>query len=71
MKTTNLKGVMKNQDIKGSFFENLDNAYIQMLFVGGKRVLLVAFIRYIYCTQNCRFYYFLETNCEKKLFNIF
>ena len=26
--TTNLKGVMKNQDIKGSFFQNLDNFYV-------------------------------------------
>ena len=28
MNTTNLKGVMKNQDIKDSFFQNLDNFYI-------------------------------------------
>ena len=25
----------------------------------------------LYCTQNYKFYYFLETDCEKKLFNIF
>ena len=25
----------------------------------------------LYCTQNYKFYYFLETDREKKLFNIF
>ena len=32
-----------------------------MFFVNGKRVSLVAFLDTLYCTQNCKFYYFLET----------
>ena len=41
--------------------------YSSVFFVNGKKVLLVAFIKYTlskyyrHCTQNCKFYYFLET----------
>ena len=40
------EGVMKNQDIRGNFFQNLGNFHIYILIVNGKRFLLVAFIIY-------------------------
>ena len=60
--TTKLKGFMKNKNIKRQFFQNVDN-----FCVIGESALLVAFVKnilselYSHCTQNCDFYYFLET----------
>ena len=65
--TTKLKGVMQTQDIKRQFFETLDNFYIQVFFVNGKSAFFVDFVKYAlsriysHCSQNCNFYYFLET----------
>ena len=39
-----------------------------------KESYLQLLLHILYCTQNCKFYYFLETKIcfvEKKLFNIF
>ena len=53
MNTTNFKGLMKNQDIKGSF-----SKFRQFLYLS---VYLQLLLNMLYCTQNCKFYYFLET----------
>ena len=45
--------VMKHQDIKDSFFK------IQAIFI--LSVYLQHLLNILYCTQNCKFYYFLET----------
>ena len=47
IKTTELKSMMENQDIRGSVFKNFDGIYIWVFFVNAKGALLVAFVKYI------------------------
>ena len=62
--TTNLKSVMRNQDIKRQFFQSLDNLYIEAFFVNGESAFFVDVVKYTlsnlycHCNQNCNFYYF-------------
>ena len=52
---------------KAVLLRNLGNFYIQVFSVNDKSVLLETFVKYTlsklysHCTQNCKFYYFLET----------
>ena len=67
--------MMKNEDIKDSFFKVLDSIYV--FFVKGESALFVAFSKvilsqfYSYCTRNCNFLYFLETEIYYFVFEIF
>ena len=53
VQTTVTQRYQQKQSERG---DEKDKFYIYMFFVNGKRILLVAFIRY-----NCKFYCFLET----------
>ena len=56
-----LKGLMKNQDIKRQFFQNLDNFYTNVFLMNRKNDLILALAKYFlsklysHCTQNCNF----------------
>ena len=68
--TTKFNVVMKKQDIKRQLFSKFRQFLYLNVFRKRQKCLTCSFCSY--CTQDCNFYYFLETRiCDKKLFNIF
>ena len=70
-----LKSVMKNQDVKCSFFKHLFQCFPWMAKVSYLQPLLnILYQNFVSIALKTKFYYFLETRIcfvKKKLFNIF